>query len=885
MINAHIDGIHRGVLNGWVYDENMPDQPIEFFLELNDELVGLYSADFYRSDLELAGFGDGKHGFQIELGFNESYSENLTCRLLDSERQPIPNSQWSIPPVESFLKLSQVFVDRFAIRLEFFSAEPHGIKSFYLCSDGNFEHQYHHDIVDGLNQVLLHIPAQLITGSKHFIEISIEGYCGNIWCGNASFNPSYLPLKEIKNAGACAGFIGNHPMAQARYEALSRFLDSDFNDLEREQTNQAHRYLTASTDKTNTSKFISRFSTNPSSTAIVIYRFSEAQDFETTLASLALSVNVNFQIVILDFTASGGGERRFSNVLQLPIVRGDSTNVKQSFSHALTSTTAEVFLFLQAGIELWVDTIEALAKPLQNKHTDARLTTGKMITGHGYVKSAGVVTWSNGHFCSVGQGDSPYKPDYCYKRSVDRVSMELFAFSRNFWSSIEECDEQFTCLSDMLTEMCMSAIDSGKSILFCHNAVGYVDARQGSETGSSHIQSDDLQLRWQHVLEKQPAENEKLHINRERVKAKRILVIDHSSPMLGIDAGSYAAIQEIKILQALGHKVTFLPRNLLNLGVPTVALQDIGVEVLYAPFYPSTEAAIANRISEMNAVYITRYEVAEHFIPLIKKYNKDIPILFNNADFHFLRELRFAEIERKPELVTKAQETKRRELSVMEQADIVLAYTEDECVLIRSLLNDPKKVLKCPWVVEEKLSSATFNQRYGITFLGGFGHLPNVKAVEFFAKEIMPLLLKKRDDLVLYVYGSNVPEGIKSLETDNVVIEGYAEDLFDVYNKHRVFVCPLTFGAGIKGKMIDALAYGTPIVASEIAAEGTGVDHGVNAFIAKNPNDWVNYILECYDNEAIWASVRENGLKLVRESFSQTNARLQFQSILEKVID
>lgn len=145
------------------------------------------------------------------------------------------------------------------------------------------------------------------------------------------------------------------------------------------------------------------------------------------------------------------------------------------------------------------------------------------------------------------------------------------------------------------------------------------------------------------------------------------------------------------------------------------------------------------------------------------------------------------------------------------------------------------------------------------------------------------LLIQEKLDLVFYVYGSNMPDEIYELGSKNVVIKGYAEQLAEVYNSHKVFICPLTFGAGIKGKLIDALAYGMPTVASEIAAEGTGLKHGINAYIPKNNEDWVECIRECYFNEDKWLAIRQNGIALVKNKYNQSNAVRQFRTIFSRL--
>lgn len=188
-----------------------------------------------------------------------------------------------------------------------------------------------------------------------------------------------------------------------------------------------------------------------------------------------------------------------------------------------------------------------------------------------------------------------------------------------------------------------------------------------------------------------------------------------------------------------------------------------------------------------------------------------------------------------------------------------------------------------PWVLETKPSGPAFKKREGIAFLGGYNHKPNVEAVEFMVTQVMPLLHAQRPDIKFHVYGSKMPASFDDYETDNVAIEGFAESLDDVYHKHRIFVAPLISGAGIKGKVLDAMSYATPTILTEVAAEGTGLSNGINTLIANDPADWVEAIVKLYDDEKLWQRFAENSRLLATENYSFDNGVKRFKKIFESV--
>ena len=235
------------------------------------------------------------------------------------------------------------------------------------------------------------------------------------------------------------------------------------------------------------------------------------------------------------------------------------------------------------------------------------------------------------------------------------------------------------------------------------------------------------------------------------------------------------------------------------------------------------------------------------------------------------------------EKLTDALETRVRELRVCNSVDAILTYNATEHAVITSHILDAEKLHITPWVLEEKQPGPAFKKREGIVFLGGFNHTPNIECVEFLAKDIMPLLAKKRPDITLYVYGSNMPDDMKEFECDNIKMVGFAEHLDDVFHNHRVFVAPLLSGAGIKGKVLESMAYGLPTVLTDVAAEGTGLTHGISTLIAEKAEEWVDGIIKLYDDEKLWQKFAENQSTLVKSNFSFEGGKAAFKEIFASV--
>jgi glycosyltransferase involved in cell wall biosynthesis len=362
-----------------------------------------------------------------------------------------------------------------------------------------------------------------------------------------------------------------------------------------------------------------------------------------------------------------------------------------------------------------------------------------------------------------------------------------------------------------------------------------------------------------------------------------IVMIDRSFPKPDQDAGSYAAIQEVRLLQALGFHIVFVPDDFIHSSKYTPQLQEMGVEGLFSPYFLNVEDALLSALSMASAVYITRYHYVEKYIKSIKAFSATLPIIFNNADLHFLREIRQANALDDDILLKKAMKTRAREIKVMEQVDAILSYSEFEHAVITSHILQSNKIHKCPWVVELPDYEASFKERQGVAFLGGYEHPANVDAVEFFIEQVMPLLRHKNRAIKVFIYGSHMPTSFYEYACDDVIIRGYVKSLDDVYLKHRVFIAPLFFGAGVKGKVLAAAAYGMPCVLSPIAIEATGLVHNVSALVAQSPQQWADYVDRLNMNEPEWNFIAKNQKMMVKDYYSFDKSKIMMKGILQSV--
>lgn len=145
----------------------------------------------------------------------------------------------------------------------------------------------------------------------------------------------------------------------------------------------------------------------------------------------------------------------------------------------------------------------------------------------------------------------------------------------------------------------------------------------------------------------------------------------------------------------------------------------------------------------------------------------------------------------------------------------------------------------------------------------------------------MPLLDNESTAPLLTIYGSGMGEDIRALASDLILPHGFIENASDAFHAHRIFVAPLLSGAGIKGKVISALAHGIPTILTPIAAEGIGLRSGLDCIIAQTSEEWRSAIAALSEDDDLWQRLSSNGQDYVSDTFSFDRGRTQMRVAFE----
>ena len=216
------------------------------------------------------------------------------------------------------------------------------------------------------------------------------------------------------------------------------------------------------------------------------------------------------------------------------------------------------------------------------------------------------------------------------------------------------------------------------------------------------------------------------------------------------------------------------------------------------------------------------------------------------------------------------------EMEILNKVDIIhVVGNYEEEILKKKFVN--KIIRNIPiYIYENQLINIEkdFSKRKDLIFVGGFSHSPNKDAVLWFSKEIYPKIVQKYPNIIFHIVGSNISNEIKILESNNIKIEGFLsdEELFSLYQKCRIAVVPLRFGAGVKGKIIEAAYNQIPIITTSIGAEG--LDKSYGAFLSENnPEKLAKLISELYLDFDKLKKMSDSGKKFIKKLFSKERAK------------
>ena len=365
-----------------------------------------------------------------------------------------------------------------------------------------------------------------------------------------------------------------------------------------------------------------------------------------------------------------------------------------------------------------------------------------------------------------------------------------------------------------------------------------------------------------------------------------LLIIGQTFPEPTTTAAGGRMLQLIEMFTSHGYAITFASSassseksfNLDSLGVATqkITINDSSFDDFVRQLNPTL-------------VLFDRFITEEQFAWRVTQSCPKALKILDTEDLHFLRKARQQALKDATDVkdANLFTETAKREIASILRCDLSLIISEFEMKLLTDTFAVSKEILYyLPFMVTKLPDSGNFpefEQRTNFMTIGNLLHGPNVDSVLYLKKEIWPLIKKQLPQAQLYIYGNYAPQHILELhnQKQGFYIMGWADSVAHVMQKARVCLAPLRFGAGLKGKLLDAMLYGTPGVTTSIGAEGMYGDLPMPGVIADTPERFAELSVAIYSNKIKWQQNAQRGVEIVKARYNGKAIAKDFMTRLD----
>lgn len=369
---------------------------------------------------------------------------------------------------------------------------------------------------------------------------------------------------------------------------------------------------------------------------------------------------------------------------------------------------------------------------------------------------------------------------------------------------------------------------------------------------------------------------------------KSLLVIGHTWPEPNSTAAGKRMLQLLEIFHTEGFKICFastsaetdfsvIPEN-YEIQIKRIRLNDTSFDEFIVELNP-------------DIVLFDRFMTEEQFGWRVDKFSPGSVKVLDTEDLHFLREARKLAFKNglKPEEFYKTSDLSKREIAAIYRCDLSLIISEAEMKLLVEDFKVPRDILfYLPFLLEqislEEINKLpNFDARKDFISIGNFLHEPNLNAVLYLKKEIWPKIRQNLPGAKLNIYGAYPSQKVWNLhnEKEGFLVKGRAENAEVVMKNSKLLLAPIQFGAGLKGKLIQAMQCGTPNITTTTGAEGIAGAMAWGGIIQNNPEEFSQAAVNLYKDEAEWQEAQKNGFEILNSRFVVDKFKEKFKNSIE----
>lgn len=609
--------------------------------------------------------------------------------------------------------------------------------------------------------------------------------------------------------------------------------------------------------------------------------------FNCLRAVLLNSGTTPYEVIVVDDKSSDETEATLSRVRGVRVIRNPvNEGFVLSCQRGAEAAKGRYLVFLNNDTlprPGWLDELIATFRD----QPGAGLVGAKLLNADGTLQEAGGIVWADGSSWNYGRGFDPEMPEFNYVREVDYCSGACIAVPKDLFFAVGGFDRRYVPAYFEDTDLALTVAQTGRAVLYQPRCeVIHFDGMTQRHTGAKQYMERNAGLfadKWKGVLAGRRPRGLDPDFEKDRGVRGRVLVIDHYIPRPDQDSGSMRMFGILRLLASMGLKVTFAPENLHRHNPYARPLQTLGIETLYAPQISSVADYIQSSANVFDMAILSRFDIAPKYIDLLRQTSPLTRVVFDTVDLASLRSERLADLTGSAADRATAAKLREQELILARKADVTLVVSEVEHDLLKTA--DPSLDVRILSNIHETEGAiATFEERSGVLFIGGYDHPPNIDAVVHFVQDILPRVRAAIPGLKFYVIGSRPPASVISLASDDVIVLGHVPDGRPYFEACRLSVAPLRYGAGVKGKVNQSLSFGVPVVATPVAVEAMYLVHGEDVLVAEDPEAFAKAMIRAYTDSALWNRLSRNGLANIERHFSPEVARQALEGLLTDLV-
>ncbi|WP_192643346.1 class I SAM-dependent methyltransferase [Bosea sp. OAE506] len=541
--------------------------------------------------------------------------------------------------------------------------------------------------------------------------------------------------------------------------------------------------------------------------------------------------NCSIEVIVVDDAYRGDEDMSLLGRIEgIRFIRNETNlGFLRSCNHAATLARGRYIFMLNNDTLVLPEAVDALVSLLEMR-PDIGMAGSKLIFPDGRLQEAGGIIWRDAAGWNYGRGDDPNLPRYNYLREVDYCSGAALMVRSDLFAELGGFDEAFLPAYYEDVDLAFRVRQKGLKVFYePRSVVVHLEGMShGTDTGSgikAHqlVNQTRMRERWAEILDARHFADA-ASVGRacdHDSRRKNILVVDHYTPEPDRDAGSRSVMGIMDGLLDAGWVVKFWPHNRAHNPFYVSALERRGIEVLDGRTPEDFDTWMQRNGQQLDHLLAIRPEIAADIIPQLFRRTRAVRSYYG-VDLHYMRMRMQAGQSGDRQLMADADQMEHLERSVWRNFDVVIYPSEEEATTVR--LSAPQILARgiVPFYFDPFPARVTQPEEQRLLFVAGFAHPPNVDAATFLISEVVPLLEACIGPVKVTLAGSNPTEAVKALQSETVTVTGYISDeaLAALYDSHRAAIVPLRFGAGVKGKVIEALSRGLPLVTTSIGAQG-----------------------------------------------------------------